>query len=540
MELFDAASSPGRRGQEFGRPSMKDLLQQVYSAHISVTEGLQKQVSSLTALVSEKEKELRNFSCQHCASIKDTFERYKASYQQMIEKLETKIKLLEEKNAAQEKELRGRNGSPIVNGTSPRLAKNGTSSEGRRQLLSGTASPKLWDSFLQEDSPRHTSCLVPPSPVTSEKSFEFKEIPVAGRSTVQTVPETLECELYGAVADDEATAYRPPLSAITKGEEDNGEDFIRLRGRAEPAEEVPSKHWPVDCTKEKKTNADQTDSESAELLIDGQEDRVTDAESEGSPSLLEPDRVANLASPCKTWDRDEVPPSNTASIVTPARLLSEVPRRQLVSAEDDGDKSPSLLDTFAVPRSIPLPTAKDAVKEADPLSPHASDVTVCDVTMRDDDPCPKSAQPGGGKLSLLRKRRASPTEPVDVSMAPPLSREKRKKQTKLSDRYFLSVNRTTVPATRSSSIFRRKELSQTHVDSHFTDDSLFSMPRKLIDPDETFVEPELLQDFKTPFSAKALCRPGPGTGGSATEVKQDLDNADKGSHVEEASSSSQA
>lgn len=187
MELFDAASSPGRCGvQESGEPSIKELLQRAYSAHVSETEGLQKQVLLLTALVSEKEKELRNVSCQRCASVKDTFERYKASNQQMIEKLETKIRLLEEKNAMQEKELRERNASPIGNGSSLRADKNGTSSEYRLQLLDGTVSPKLWDSILQDDSLGHTSCLVPPSPASPEKSFDYKEAPEAFRCTDAT------------------------------------------------------------------------------------------------------------------------------------------------------------------------------------------------------------------------------------------------------------------------------------------------------------------------------------------------------------------
>ncbi|XP_037508127.1 uncharacterized protein LOC119383925 isoform X2 [Rhipicephalus sanguineus] len=549
MELFDAASSPGRRGvQACGEPSIKELLQRVYSAHISATEGLQKQVLSLTALVSEKEKELRNVSCQRCASFKDTFERYKASNQQVIDKLETKIRLLEEKNATQEKELRGRNASPIVNGSSLRAAKNGMSSECRQQLLNGTVSPKPWDSILQEDSPRHTSCLVPPSPTSAESSFEYKEAPEAvgcmvaaddkGQdlpppATVQTVPETLECELYDGCAYAEIATYQPLLSAVA--EEDSKEDSTRSRGAVEPTQ-VPNEKRLNDCVKEEEMDAELTDSEASMLVIDEREDKLTDADSEGSPSLLQQDRVARPASPHGKWDIDEVPPSNAVSTVTPARPLSEMPCRRLQAAADDGDKSPSLLDTFAAPKSVSDPFASYAVKEVHPSSPPVSDVTACDVTVCDDVSLPKPVQPGGGKLSLLRKRCASPTEPDEVFMVQPTSRAKRKKQTKLSDRYFLSVNRSTVPATRSSSISVKKELSQTRVD-----DSLLSTQSKRIDLDETFVEPELLRDFKVPVTAKALGSTGPlQNGGAATEIKKDLDKAVEASHAEEASSSSQA
>ncbi|KAL3257908.1 hypothetical protein MRX96_046439 [Rhipicephalus microplus] len=514
MELFDAASSPGRCGvQESGEPSIKELLQRAYSAHVSETEGLQKQVLLLTALVSEKEKELRNVSCQRCASVKDTFERYKASNQQMIEKLETKIRLLEEKNAMQEKELRERNASPIGNGSSLRADKNGTSSEYRLQLLDGTVSPKLWDSILQDDSLGHTSCLVPPSPASPEKSFDYKEAPEAFRCTdatsskgrdilphaaVQTVPETLECELYDGRADDEIATYQPQHSAVV--EEDSNEGFVQSR---QAVEQVPNNNF----VKEEEMEAELTNKEVSLLVVNEREDNLVVADSEESPSLLQQDKVTRLASPREIWDIDEDAPSNALSTVTPAR---EMPCRRLQSVADDGDRSPSLLDAFAKPRSVSDPCASDAVKEMYPSSPPASDVII-----RDNDLPRKQVQRDNGKLSLLRKHCASPAEPAEVFMVQPTSRAKRKKQTKLSDRYFISVNRSMVPATRSSSTSRKKELSQARLD-----DSLLSTQSKRIDLDETFV----------------LCK----NGDPATEVKKDLDKADEAGHAEEASSSSQA
>lgn len=535
MELFDAASSPGRCGvQESGEPSIKELLQRAYSAHVSETEGLQKQVLLLTALVSEKEKELRNVSCQRCASVKDTFERYKASNQQMIEKLETKIRLLEEKNAMQEKELRERNASPIGNGSSLRADKNGTSSEYRLQLLDGTVSPKLWDSILQDDSLGHTSCLVPPSPASPEKSFDYKEAPEAFRCTdatsskgrdilphaaVQTVPETLECELYDGRADDEIATYQPQHSAVV--EEDSNEGFVQSR---QAVEQVPNNNF----VKEEEMEAELTNKEVSLLVVNEREDNLVVADSEESPSLLQQDKVTRLASPREIWDIDEDAPSNALSTVTPAR---EMPCRRLQSVADDGDRSPSLLDAFAKPRSVSDPCASDAVKEMYPSSPPASDVII-----RDNDLPRKQVQRDNGKLSLLRKHCASPAEPAEVFMVQPTSRAKRKKQTKLSDRYFISVNRSMVPATRSSSTSRKKELSQARLD-----DSLLSTQSKRIDLDETFVEPELLRDFKMPIVANALHSTGlVQNGDPATEVKKDLDKADEAGHAEEASSSSQA
>lgn len=545
MELFDA-SSPGRRGgQDCGQSSIKELLQQVYSTHVGVAQGLQKQISSLTSLVAEKDRELRNASCQRCASVKDTFERYKASYQQIIEKLETKISLLEGKVSTQEKELRGRNVSPVVNCTPQRASK----SECRRQLLNCSVSPKLWDSILQEDSPRDTSCLVPPSPpTTTDEPAECEQVLEAAMCTaatngkgkklpplaVQTVPETLEMELCGGSAENEIASYQAPLSAIAEKEEVSCEDFVQSRGNVAPAEVANDKRL-IDCTKEQqKTSAEVPDSKSSVLVvIDEQEDGITDAESEGSPSLLQQDKVARPAPPCESWDDDVVSPTSVVSGTTSARSLSKVPGHQMLCVMDDGDKSPSLLDMFVAPKGTAAPVTSEAVKVAGPSSLPATEVTVSD-----DDLDPKSAQPSGSKLSLLRKRRASPTEAADVSMVRPPSRAKRKKQTKLSDRYFLSINRTTVPATRSSSRSTKKELSQTHVDTHFTEDSLFSMQRKHVDPDETFVSPGLLQDFKTPVLATVSGSPGALDNGSTTEVKQDSDNAG-GNRAEEASSSSQ-
>ncbi|XP_065281217.1 uncharacterized protein [Dermacentor albipictus] len=542
MELFDA-SSPGRHGgQNCNQSSIKELLQQVYSAHIGVTQGLQKQVSSLTSLLCEKDRELRNVSCQHCASVKDTFERYKASYQQIIEKLETKISLLEGKVSSQEKELRGRNVSPVVSGTPQRS----TRSECRRQLLNCSVSPKLWDSVLQEDSPRDTSCLVPPSPTTTDEPAECEEALEAAMCTavingkskklpplaVQTVPETLEIELYCGGVVNEITSYQPPLSAIAEKEESSGEDSVRSRGNA-PTEVANNQRF-IDCAKEQeKTGAEAPESESSLLGIDEQEDRITDAESEGSPSLLQQDKVAHPVPPRETWDDDEVPPTSVASGTTPAQSLSEVSCHKILNVMDDGDKSPSLLDVFAAPKSTAAPvTSEVAVKVVGSSGLPATEVTVCD-----DDLDPKSVLPSGSKLSLLRKRRASPTEAADVSIVQPPSRAKRKKQTKLSDRYFLSINRTTVPATRSSSRSTKKELSQTHVDTHFTEDSLFSMQRKHVDLDETFVSPGLLQDFKTPPAATISGLPGALENGGTPEVKQDSDNAGA-NHAQEASSSS--
>ncbi|KAL1413978.1 hypothetical protein MTO96_030871 [Rhipicephalus appendiculatus] len=330
------------------------------------------------------------------------------------------------------------------------------------------------------------------------------------RATVQTVPETLECELYDGRADDEIATYQPQLSAVA--EEGGNEDSVRSRGAAEPTQ-VPNEKRLIDCMKEEEMDAELTDSEASFL-----------------------DRVARPASPRETWDIDEVPPSNALSTTTPARPVLEIPCRRLQSAEDNGDKSPSLLDAFAAPRTVSDPCASDAVKEVHPSSPPASDVTVCDVTVGDSDLPRKQVQRDNGKLSLLRKRCASPTEPAEVFMVQPTSRAKRKKQTKLSDRYFLSVNRSTVPATRSSSMSVKKELSQARVD-----DSLLSTQSKRIDLDETFVEPELLRDFKAPVTAKASGSTGAlQNGDAATQVKKDLDKADEASRAEEPSSSSQA
>nr|XP_054926697.1 uncharacterized protein LOC126530681 isoform X2 [Dermacentor andersoni] len=524
MELFDA-SSPGRHGgQNCGQSSIKELLQQVYSTHIGITQGLQKQVSSLTSLLSEKDRELRNASCQHCASVKDTFERYKASYQQIIEKLETKISLLEEKVSSQEEELRGRNVSPVVSGTPQRA----TRSKCRRQLLNCSVSPKLWDSILQEDSPRDTSCLVLPSPTTTDKPAECEEALEAAMCTavingksnelpplaVQTVPETLEIELYCGGVDDEITSYQPPLSAIAEKEESSGEDSVRSRGNA-PTEVANNQRF-IDCAKEQeKTGAEAPESESSLLGIDEQEDRITDAESEGSPSLLQQDKGARPVPPRETWDDDEVPPTSVVSGTTPAQSLSEVSCHKTLNVMDDRAKSPSLLDVFAAPKSTVAPVTSEAVKVVGSSSLPATEVTVCD-----DDLVPKSVLPSGSKLSLLRKRRASPTEAADVSLVQPPSRAKRKKQTKLSDGYFLSINRTTVPATRSSSRSIKKELSQTHVDTHFPEDSLFSMQRKHVDLDETFVSPGLLKKFKTPPMATVSGLPGALENGGTPEVKQ--------------------
>uniref|UniRef100_A0A6G5AGZ7 Uncharacterized protein n=1 Tax=Rhipicephalus microplus TaxID=6941 RepID=A0A6G5AGZ7_RHIMP len=194
--------------------------------------------------------------------------------------------------------------------------------------------------------------------------------------------------------------------------------------------------------------AELTNKEVSLLVVNEREDNLVVADSEESPSLLQQDKVTRLASPREIWDIDEDAPSNALSTVTPAR---EMPCRRLQSVADDGNRSPSLLDAFAKPRSVSDPCTSDAVKEMYPSCPPASDVII-----RDNDLPRKQVQRDNGKLSLLRKHCASPAEPAEVFMVQPTSRAKRKKQTKLSDRYFISVNRSMVPATRSSSTSRKR------------------------------------------------------------------------------------
>ncbi|XP_077517147.1 uncharacterized protein LOC144127986 isoform X2 [Amblyomma americanum] len=507
MDFLDT-SYLGRGGeQEYSLPSMKDLLRQVYSAHVSITQGLQKQVSQLSEIVSKKDHQLRDASCHRCTSVKDAFERYKASHQQIIEKQEVKISLLENRIMQYEKEQRERNASFATNVTPERGARTFHDSPGRqRQQPSSCAvsSSKASDFILQEDSlGEEASYLVPPSPVGGEKSVRCKEIPETvecGGSTnsrvkeppplaaLRTVPETLECNLYGDGTDDELPPYQPPLTVIA--EEDG------IRGSVQPSQDLVFSEM---AESEKSHFGDEkTIAESRGLEHDGAvvtdehiDDEAIDLVSQESPSLLQRDILAHPV-PCESRVGGKAPPANAALSATPQRSANVEPHRQLFPAVDD--KSPSLLDFFAVPKCVPVPKG-----DVEPLcfrKPAVNEMTVCD----EESGTKVQPQPSTGKLSLLRKRSMPAGELASKSTAQPQSTAKCKKQSRLSDRYFLSVNRTTVPATRSSRSRTKKELSQTHVDTHFTDDLPFSLPRRRIDPDETFVAPELLQDAKMQVS----------------------------------------
>ncbi|KAH8026789.1 hypothetical protein HPB51_024508 [Rhipicephalus microplus] len=131
-------------------------------------------------------------------------------------------------------------------------------------------------------------------------------------AAVQTVPETLECELYDGRADDEIATYQPQHSAVV--EEDSNEGFVQSR---QAVEQVPNNNF----VKEEEMEAELTNKEVSLLVVNEREDNLVVADSEESPSLLQQDKVTRLASPREIWDIDEDAPSNALSTVTPAREM---------------------------------------------------------------------------------------------------------------------------------------------------------------------------------------------------------------------------
>ncbi|XP_077561012.1 uncharacterized protein LOC144175863 isoform X2 [Haemaphysalis longicornis] len=478
MELLDTPSS-GRGSLELeGVSPLKELLCRAYSVHVDIITDLQKQVSSLTALLTEKERELQDTTCQRCDSVKAAFERYKANHQRIIEKQEDKISLLENRISRYEKEQRERDGSPTVCFRTPdRATPKGPAAAGgcRRQFPNSpfSAHRGMDDTVLQEDSPMDPSHLVPPSPDGCDAHSKHETIPeteLGGHKLgarerplamlFRTVPETLECDLYGDT-DNDITQYVPPLSAVLEQEEGGGpSNGLNVRDDEGPSDPEKGK-------------VERGMVERVDPSVDNaaEEEEVIDLVSQESPSLLQP--------------RSTISRSIKVHCEAPTAVDAPTDASDGSSCVPPVQPAPSVLDSFAVPKPLPKPGDSRGV-----TAPAGRDDFVCS---------PETRRPTTKTLSLQRKRRTAEISKVtDDTGAQVRTTAKRKKQTKLSDKYFLSVNRCTPPVRAKSSRKPAKELSQTHVDTHFTEDSVFSPNKRTVDPDETFVAPELLQDEFSP------------------------------------------
>lgn len=483
-------------------PTIEDLLQQAYQVHLTITKGLHEQVASLSQLLAQKEHEVKNASCHRCNSVKDTFEKYKAAHQQIAVKQETKIELLEQRLLAFEKDQRERSVASRHGSSTSALRKNILSAmnESIFHEMDGS-SILVFES--EDDSPVGARDLVPPSPLHSRK----QSMSCASPSLRARVSPNRACGKDPASQQDSPSLLaKVSLLSVAK---------VEARGGTETAK---TEHLADNLARSAKNEclADDVSSRTSAAAIRVQgRDFELPAVNSGRPPLGPPtvpeSPVAksveeNLTATCPVESpsllrfpaHSRAPPTTDPHKEERCANADEVVEAEpvLKPAEDgDYDPSQSLLKALAsvstrkVERD-PKGTSGDEVP---------TDLVSVDLTLstQESDPSRSRTEERTGAGRRLFSDGEQCRGPKQASgscrTSPP---RKKKKQTKLSSRYFLAVNRHS-PIART--LEKRRELSQTKLGQHRSEGKL--VQESMEDLDETRLPLETLQIAKVSVPA---------------------------------------
>ncbi|CAN7998963.1 unnamed protein product, partial [Ixodes hexagonus] len=419
------------------------------------TTGLQKQVASLNQSLAQKEQGVKNASCQRCSSVIETFEKYKASHQQIVAKQETKIELLEKRLLAFDKDQRERSATSRHGSSASAVHRNFFSlmDESKLQEEEG-GSVLVWES--EEESPASSSRnLVPPSPLQPRQRIAHCASPSL---RARTSPNHA-CERSPAPPQKSpsllANVNMLPAANV-KAErcvETTKADGLAKNIKTErPTDDVS--RCTSDASRDFKLPA-------ADPVPTPPRVRCATKPAVDNPTAAHPVASPRSLSPPLHSSVSSRQPSTVGLPRKEAVLVEPAPKS---AGERDDDPSQSLLKPLA---SVCAPKLKQSPSgmSGDEI---AADRVSVDLTLstQESDRSPSEASTSESapvKLPLAGKRlfsggecRGGP-EQAAASCKPSPPR-KRKKQTKLSDRYFLSVNRHSL-FTRN--LARRRELSQT-------------------------------------------------------------------------------